>query len=172
MKTCTIMFWFRRKYSFVKLEIENGFNLGVMLGSWVTEVLVNSYITSPCNYKVQLSTWSCNVLLVVSTCVIQETTAGRSKHKWMHVAITFANNPPSTKLFKSTGQLLHNSEVLSGLGKNGPTLDNIVRMSTPPPNLCSCLKFDKAVQGLYGLCWPQYCWMSTITFDNYIEFDI
>ena len=56
MKTCTIMFWFRRKYSFVKLEIENGFNLGVMLGSWVTEVLVNSYITSPCNYKVQLST--------------------------------------------------------------------------------------------------------------------
>lgn len=42
MKTCTIMFWFRRKYSFVKLEIENGFNLGVMLGSWVTfaEVLV------------------------------------------------------------------------------------------------------------------------------------
>ena len=29
------MFWFRRKYSFVKLEIENGFNLGVMLGSWV-----------------------------------------------------------------------------------------------------------------------------------------
>ena len=58
MKTCTIMFWFRRKYSFVKLEIENGFNLGVMLGSWVTfaEVLVNSYISYQCNYKVQLST--------------------------------------------------------------------------------------------------------------------
>ena len=151
MKTCTIMFWFRRKYSFVKLEIENGFNLGVMLGSWVTfaEVLVNSYISYQCNYKVQLSTWSHNVLLVVSSCVILETTVGRSKHKCTHRYV--ANNlcKPSTKLYKSTGQLMQNSEVLSGwVGENGPTLDNIVRMSTPPPNLCSCLKFDKAVQGL------------------------
>ena len=151
MKTCTIMFWFRRKYSFVKLEIENGFNLGVMLGSWVTfaEVLVNSYISYQCNYKVQLSTWSHNVLLVVSSCVILETTVGRSKHKCMHryVAITCANHPPIY-----TNRLVNYCRIaryyLGGFGENGPTLDNIVRMSTPPPNLCSCLKFDKAVQGL------------------------
>ena len=167
MKTCTIMFWFRRKYSFVKLEIENGFNLGVMLGSWVTfaEVLVNSYISCQCNYKVQLSTWSHNVLLVVSSCVILETTVGRSKHKCMHryVAITCANHQPNY-----TNRLVNYCRIaryyLGGLGKMVQRWITLSECQLPHPISAVVWNLTRPSK---DYLWP----LLDVTFDNYIEFE-